>query len=504
MTNRQSRSLLGFVADATTIRLSDGSINVNANTLTSSNLLPSMTVKTDESRNIISADLFLSDIKDYVPPPGGSVFNPLQEDLDANDFKINNCTNIETLEQKTQYIIADEKFTETQFSGGILVNGVISQPTEILFPNGVTLSGINTNLEVNGVISSVSNISTTSDMFCSTINADNINIPDIKDLQTKTQYQTVNTNLNSTIFNGIANASLTLSIGDAQPNLPGYNLPISRPLAPGYTMITPPATGNTLLFQLAADPLKIQNITAVLNNTTVTGLLNITSDLKVDGISTLVGGLNVNQKITLTKNIIEIQEDGVYTQAIAIGNLATTGYAFPRTNAGIPYGELRLGADNVFKWYSSSTSIFFNRNTVLGSVTQLTSPINTRISIFPLLIGEASSPSSVFTQTASGALYNNINQRTAFSMSYTCMAQIITNPANNTCIFRLIHRRIGSPAESVISAYRILIKKDIQHNISIHAVGFDMVQGDILDVSIEGNVLSTIQLDSQQVSIIAH
>jgi hypothetical protein len=84
------------------------------------------------------------------------------------------------------------------------------------------------------------------------------------------------------------------------------------------------------------------------------------------------------------------------------------------------------------------------------------------------------------------------------------MAQIIANPANNTCIFRLIHRRIGSPAESVISAYRILIKKDIQYNISIHAVGFDMVQGDILDVSIEGNVLSTVQLDSQQVSIIAH
>ena len=93
MTSRQSRSSLGFVADATTVRLSDGSIIVNASTLTATNLQPSTTMKTDASRNIVSADLFLSDIKDYVPPAGSQVFNPLTEDLDADGKDIINIGN---------------------------------------------------------------------------------------------------------------------------------------------------------------------------------------------------------------------------------------------------------------------------------------------------------------------------------------------------------------------------------------------------------------------------
>jgi len=90
-----TRSSLGFIADATTIRLTDGSTNIIGNTITATNLQPSTTLKTDSARNIISANLFLSDIKDYVPP-GGEVFNPLTETLDADNKDIINVNNLGT------------------------------------------------------------------------------------------------------------------------------------------------------------------------------------------------------------------------------------------------------------------------------------------------------------------------------------------------------------------------------------------------------------------------
>jgi hypothetical protein len=90
-----TRSTLGFIGDSTLIRLTDGSISIVANSLTTPSLQPSTTLKTDSSRNIISADLFLSDIKDYVPP-GGNVSNPLTATLDADNKDIINVGNLGT------------------------------------------------------------------------------------------------------------------------------------------------------------------------------------------------------------------------------------------------------------------------------------------------------------------------------------------------------------------------------------------------------------------------
>ena len=449
MTSRQSRSSLGFIADATTSRLLDGSIIVNASTLTATNLQPSTTLKTDESRNIISSDLYLSDIKDYVPP-GGNIFNPLTEDIDANGKDILNVGNLETT----------------------LVNnrGILYNPSVV-------------NLNMGGF-----NIS---------------NTPTITTLQDKTQYQSINTSLNSTIFNGIVNPTLTLSIGNAQPGQTGYNLPTARPLIAGYVMVTPASSGNTLSFQVASDPAKVINLTASAGQSTFSGILNVGSDLKVNGVSNLVGGITANQKITLTKNIIEIQEDNVQTEAITIGNILTTGYSFPRATNSTAGQELRLQSNNKLGWYSPSTYIHFNRNLTLGSVTLLTSPTATRISIFPLLLTESTSPFPVFTTTASGALYTPTESRKAFQMSYNTMATIATNPAGGEYVFRLILRKAG-PVEAVLSAFRLQMNKDQQYTISLQSVGFDIVQNDVLDVSIEGSLASTIQLDSQQVSIIAH
>lgn len=461
-----TRSSLGFIADATTVRLSDGSTNIVANNITTTNLQPSTTLKTDSARNIVSADLYLSDIKDYVPP-GASVSNPMIENLDANGknienvgnlettlinsrgilyntsianlnmggFNINNSPTLTTLQDKTQYITADTKTGETIFNSSILLNGGnITNMNSILFDNGATIVADNQNLLLtsNNLITTTANIDTDFDIRCGTLTAVDIS--------------------NST-FSNLVN--------------------------------------------------KTQNITAVPNLTTFTGSTRVLSNTTVDGVSTLVGGITSNTKITLTKNIIEIQEDNVQTEAITIGNLATTGFSIPRTNGGIPGQELRLQSDNKLGWYSPSTYIRFFRNTTLGSVTLLTSPTATRISIFPLLITESTSPFPVFTTTASGAQYTPTESRKAFQMSFNCMATIATNPAGGEYVFRLIHRKAG-PVEAVLSALRLVMNKDAQYPISLQAVGFDILQNDVLDVSIEGSLSSTIQLDSQQVSIIAH
>ena len=500
MTSRQLRSSLGFVADATTVRLADGSIAVNASTLTATNLQPSTTMKTDSSRNIVSADLFLSDIKDYVPP-GGQVFNPMTSTLDAGgnnienvadlqtvllngksvlynpsttnlsmaNFNINNTNNlntqtinskvplynpavsalnmggfnitnspsINTLEQKTQYITANEEFKEVQFTGGILLNGNITNASDIIFVNGAVISGLETDLNITlpgiGAILTANNILSTGNISCNTITADNIDIPAITTLQTKTQ-----------------------------------------------------------------------NITAVANSTIFTGIAEVKSDLKINGISTLVGGVTANQKITLTKNVIEIQEDNVYAKAIEIGNLSTTGYSFPRTN-GSAGQELRLGAGNALGWYSPSTYIRFNRNITLNTISLVTTPIATRISIFPILTTESTSIINVFTTTTSGARYNNADTRKAFQASFNCMAYITNNPANGNYDFRIIHRKFGPPVvEAVLAVVKITMNTNDKYTISLQSVGFDLLLNDVIDVSIEGTVASTIKLDSQQVSIIAY
>jgi hypothetical protein len=469
MTSRQSRSSLGFIADATTSRLLDGSIIVNASTLTATNLQPSMTLKTDESRNIVTADLFLSDIKDYVPSPEGVVVNPLTEtlnadgkdiinvgnlettlinnrgitynpaisnlsmanfninnvnniniqtinsktplynpstgDLNMGGFNINNCPTITTLQDKTQYITVDTKTGETIFNSSILLNGGnITNMNSILFDNGATIVAENQNLLLtsNNLITTTANIDTDFDVRCGTLTAVDISNTTFSNLVNKTQYQSVNTPLNSTVFAGIVNAT-TLSVGNAQPNQTGYNLPTARPLSAGYVMVTPAGTGNTLQFQIPADASKIQNITAVANLTTFTGSTRVLSNTTVDGLSTLVGGILSNQKITLTKNIIEIQEDNVQTQAITIGNLLTTGYAFPRTTNSITGSDLRLLSDGNLSFFAPGSIRSYRVDTVPDATTIVFNFANTLVN----LSGSMTTQNIVgdFSWQATGARY---------------------------------------------------------------------------------------------------
>ena len=200
---------------------------------------------------------------------GGILTNPLTSSFDADGNNIINNPEIDGLIQKTQYITAVEEFQETQFSAGILVNGLISNASEVVFANGSTITGTDADLVINsagiGNISSTSNITTTADMTCTTINADAINVPAVTTLETKTQYQSVFTPSQATVFQGIVNATTTLAVGTAQSGQTGYNLPLSRPLIPGYVMVTPASTGNTLSFRSA-------NLDGILNQSSILGI----------------------------------------------------------------------------------------------------------------------------------------------------------------------------------------------------------------------------------------
>lgn len=234
MTNRQSRSSLGFVADATTIRLSDGSINVNANTLTATNLQPSTTMKTDASRNIVSADLFLSDIKDYVPPVGTPLYNPLTANLSMGNFNINNTNNLNTQTINSKVPLYNPATTALDMAGND-----INDMSILTFSNASTIDSSTADLSINvpgaGRILSGSIFETTGDLRGSNVTA-----------------------------TGVINGDI-VGIGLAQPNQTGYNFPIARPLIAGQVMVTPPAASNTLLFRTA-------NLDGILNQTSILGI----------------------------------------------------------------------------------------------------------------------------------------------------------------------------------------------------------------------------------------
>lgn len=103
---------------------------------------------------------------------------------------------------------------------------------------------------------------------------------DTKTLQTRTQYMSV-INPTITTFTGFINATSTIGVGVAQSGQTGYNLPLSRPLIAGYTLVTPTSTGNTLSFRLAADPDKIANITSAIAgvSTSFTGTISSTGNI---------------------------------------------------------------------------------------------------------------------------------------------------------------------------------------------------------------------------------
>jgi len=324
---------------------------------------------------------------------GGAILsNPLTATLDLNGNSIINNPEIDGVIQKTQYITAVEEFGETQFSGGILVNGLISNPSEVLFINGSTITGAEADLVINGGvmgnISSTSSITTTSNMTCSTINADAINVPAVTTLQTKTQYQSIFTPTQSTVFTGIVNATTTLAVGTAQSGQTGYNLPLNRPLSAGFVMVTPASTGNTLVFQLAADPNKIQNLTATANQTNVAGSMTLTGNLSCATLNSKtplynpsianldMGGFTITNSPTITTlqnkttNIDVLQTTPVQTyfngliiaNTLTLGNAGST-YTYPNLRGNTGQG-LRLLSDNSLGWFGTSSIRAYRVDTV--------------------------------------------------------------------------------------------------------------------------------------------
>lgn len=359
----------------------------------------------------------------------GVLYTPSIVNLNMNNFNINNVGNINatTLNSKTP-------FYQTTTVDLDMNNNAINNVSIINFPTGQYISGqdgsavnlytegditlacsqvvIGDNIATNytlptvrGADNSIMTLGTdgASSWSNTLVNQVGTNSSNITTLQNKTQYQTVNVPAQTTIFTGIVNASTSFSIGNAQPNQTGYVLPPARPLTAGYVMVTPASSGNTLQFQVAADASKIQNLTASTGQSTFTGILNVGSDLKVNGVSTLVGGITSNTKITLTKNIIEIQEDNVQTQAITIGNLLTTGYALPRTTNGIAGSDLRLLSDGNLSFYSPGSIRAYRVDTVPDATTLTFNFANTLVN----LSGSLSTQNIVgdFSWQATGAQY---------------------------------------------------------------------------------------------------
>ena len=210
---------------------------------------------------------------------GSPVVNPATGDLDMAGNNIDNNPQLDNLQDKTQYISVVAESNETQFAGGILVNGDITNPYVIRFSNGSFIDGLETadlNISVSGIgkITTNNTIETTTDLQCDNLTAiSSISAPQITTLQNKTQYLTASANV-STFTDDVKVTNITASnvingaivgIGNAQPNQPGYNFPISRPLSAGQVMVTPVSSSNTLLFRTA-------NLDGILNQTSILGV----------------------------------------------------------------------------------------------------------------------------------------------------------------------------------------------------------------------------------------
>ena len=115
--------------------------------------------------------------------------NPVSSTLDMAGNNIDNNPQLDNLQDKTQYISVVAESTETQFAGGILVNGDITNPYVIRFSNGSFIDGLETadlNISVAGIgkITTDNPIETTSDLQCDNLTAmSSISAPQITTLQ---------------------------------------------------------------------------------------------------------------------------------------------------------------------------------------------------------------------------------------------------------------------------------------------------------------------------------
>lgn len=230
-----TRSGLGTSYNSSAISVSDGTLEIQGQTVTAINLSANTTLKTNSERHIISANLFKADIKDL----GDILANPLTENLDMDGFNIDNNPQITSLEQKTQFITSNQEYKETQFSGGILLNGNITNASDVIFENGASVNGVETDLSIS--VPGIGSILMNNNLL-STANITGANIS----------------------TNGVINGQI-VGIGNAQPFQTGYNFPVARPLIAGQVMVTPTSSSNTLQFRSA-------NLDGILNQSSILGI----------------------------------------------------------------------------------------------------------------------------------------------------------------------------------------------------------------------------------------
>lgn len=87
-----TRSILGNINNASSLALTSGTVDILANSLSSTSLLPNKAIKTDANSVLISSDLKVSDISDF---PVGMVTNPLTSNLACGNFDITGCNNLQ-------------------------------------------------------------------------------------------------------------------------------------------------------------------------------------------------------------------------------------------------------------------------------------------------------------------------------------------------------------------------------------------------------------------------
>jgi hypothetical protein len=182
------------------------------------------------------------------------LINPVSTDLDLAGNNIINNPQIDNLQDKTQNITVNP-FNETVFSTAIALSGNNINDTSILsFANGSVIDG-----------------GTTADLSIQVPGAGRI----LSDSVFETTGDVRGTNITAS---GIMNAQI-LGVGLAQPNNPGYNFPLSRPLVSGYVMVSPNPSGNTLTFRSA-------NLDGILNQTSINGISTTFSHAVIFGSPT--------------------------------------------------------------------------------------------------------------------------------------------------------------------------------------------------------------------------
>jgi hypothetical protein len=216
---------------------------------------------------------------------GSPIVNPATSTLDMAGNNIDNNPQLDNLQDKTQYISVVAESTETQFAGGILINGEISNPSLLRFTNDSVIDGSETDLTINvagiGKITTDNKIETTSDLKCDNLTAiTSISAPQITTLQDKTQYLTASANtstftgdvkVTNMTASGILNGT-NLSVGNATANNSGYFFP-PRPLGVNYCLTTGTSASNVLVWTFA-NLQSIFNLSAVPSvSSTFTGSL---------------------------------------------------------------------------------------------------------------------------------------------------------------------------------------------------------------------------------------